>query len=57
MADGNHALLAAAGPLLTAWQALREQIAVLDAQVLARAKADKTAQRLMSVPGIGEAAS
>ena len=52
-ADGNYALLAILEPLLTAWQALREQVAVLDAQILARAKADKIAQRLMTVPGIG----
>ena len=52
-ADGNHALLAVVEPLLAAWQALREQVAVLDAQMLARAKADKTAHRLMTVPGVG----
>jgi transposase len=52
-ADGNYTLLAIVEPLLTAWQALREQVAVLDRQILARAKADKTAQRLMTVPGIG----
>jgi len=52
-ADGNYTLLAIVEPLLTAWQAFREQVAVLDRQILARAKADKTAQRLMTVPGIG----
>lgn len=52
-ADGNYALLAVVEPLLAAWQALREQIAVLDAQILARAKADKIARRLMTVPGVG----
>jgi len=52
-AEGNHALLAVVEPLLAAWQALREQVAVLDRQTLARAKADTTACRLMSVPGVG----
>lgn len=32
---------------------LREQTAALDAEIAARAKADDTARRLMSVPGIG----
>lgn len=40
-------------PLLNAWQALREQIALLDRQVLMRAKADPVAQRLMSIPTVG----
>jgi transposase len=39
--------------MLLAWQALREQIAVLDRQVLARAKADVVARRLMTAPGVG----
>ena len=52
-AEGNHVLLAVAEPLLAAWQALREQVAVLDGQLLARAKADATARRLMTVPGVG----
>jgi transposase len=52
-ATGNHALLAIVEPLLAAWQALREQVAVLDGQILARAKADATARRLMTVPGVG----
>src|SRR3712207_6697195 len=52
-AEGNDALLAVAEPLLAAWQALREQVAVLDGQLLARAQADATARRLMTVPGVG----
>jgi transposase len=52
-AEGNHALLAILDPMLLAWQALREQIAVLDRQVLARAKADVVARRLMTAPGVG----
>ncbi|WP_454919306.1 IS110 family transposase [Xanthobacter sediminis] len=34
-------------------QALQEQIALLDREIVARAKADPVAQRLMTVPGIG----
>ena len=51
-AEGNHALLAVAEPLLAAWQALRAQVAAFDAQVRARAKADATARRLTTVPGV-----
>jgi hypothetical protein len=36
--------MAIAEPLLTAWQPLREQIAVFDKQILARAKADPVAR-------------
>src|SRR4051794_14238827 len=46
--EDNATLGAIVGPLLSAWQALREQIAVLDRQVLARAKSDPVARRLMS---------
>ena len=42
-AEGNAALLAIVEPMLLAWQALREQAAVLDRRILARAKADATA--------------
>ena len=52
-AEGNDALLAIVEPMLLAWQALREQAAVLDRRILARAKADATARRLMTVPGVG----
>lgn len=40
-------------PLLNAWQALREQIAVLEKRLVARAREDVVARRLMTVPGIG----
>ena len=53
VAEGNEALLAVVDPMLLAWQALREQIDVLDRQLLARAKADATAKRLMTAPGVG----
>jgi transposase len=56
-AKGNDALLAIVDPLLLAWQALREQAAILDRQILARAKEDAIARRLMTVPGVGETAS
>uniref|UniRef100_UPI0038D21CE6 IS110 family transposase n=1 Tax=Asaia bogorensis TaxID=91915 RepID=UPI0038D21CE6 len=49
----NDVLMAVIEPLLIAWQALREQVAVLDTRVNARAKSDATVQRLMSVPGVG----
>ncbi len=51
--DGNASLGAIIEPLLTAWQVLREQIALLDRQVLLRAKTDPVAQRLMSIPTVG----
>jgi transposase len=52
-AEGNGALLAIAEPLLAAWRALREQVAVLDSRLNARAKADGVARRLMTIPGVG----
>jgi transposase len=51
--DGNPALCAIIEPMLTVWQSLREQIRILDGQLLQRAKADATAQRLMSIPAVG----
>ncbi len=50
---GNDVLAAIVEPLLVVWHALREQIAVLDSQVLARARADVAARRLMTIPGVG----
>src|SRR5947209_6699597 len=52
-AGDNPALLAITEPLLAAWQAIRDQVAILDRQVMLRAKADTAARRLMSVPGVG----
>ncbi|GLS34110.1 hypothetical protein SAMN04488498_15612 [Mesorhizobium albiziae] len=43
--------------LVEALRRLQEQVRSLDAEIAARAKADDTAHRLMSVPGIGEAVS
>jgi transposase len=51
--EGNEALMAIVEPLLVAWQSLREQIAVFDRQINARAKTDAVARRLMTVPGVG----
>lgn len=51
--EGNAELMAIVEPLLAAWQALREQIAVFDRQIGARAKSDSVARRLMTVPGVG----
>jgi transposase len=51
--EGNDAMMAIIEPMLTAWQALREQTAVFDKQIVARAKTDPVANRLMTVPGVG----
>lgn len=51
--DDNPALSAIAEPMLAVWQSLREQIQVLDKQLLERAKADPVARRLMSIPAVG----
>lgn len=40
-------------PLLAAWSALRQQIAVLSAGVQRRAKDSTVCQRLMTMPGVG----
>jgi transposase len=37
--------------------ALTERIERLDRDILARVKKDEAAQRLMTIPGVGEAAS
>jgi transposase len=49
----NATLAVIVEPLLAAWQALREQVAVLDRQVNRRAKTDPVARRLMTAPGVG----
>jgi transposase len=51
--DGNSALGAIVEPMLAVWQSLREQIRVLDGQLLKRAKTDPVVQRLMSIPAVG----
>jgi len=46
-----------AGALLAAWQALGEQIAVLGRRLVAVARQNEAARRLMTAPGVGEAAT
>lgn len=40
-------------PLLAAWRAVRDQIAVLDRKLIAAVKADPTCRLLMTCPGVG----
>jgi hypothetical protein len=40
--------------MLAVWESLREQIRVLDGQLVTRAKSDPVAQKLMSIPAVGE---
>ncbi len=49
----NPALGVIAGPMLAVWESLREQIRVLDGQLLQRAKTDHAARTLMSIPAVG----
>jgi transposase len=51
--NGNPVVTAIIEPLLIVWQALREQVAVLDKQIMARAKTDPVTRRLMTIPGVG----
>ena len=51
--EGRPTLAAIIDPLLAAWQAVREQIAVLDRRLIALAKADPTCRLLMTCPGVG----
>ena len=44
-------------PLLRAWRQLREQVAVFDAAIQRRVRADATCRLLMTVPGIGALSS
>ena len=44
-------------PLAAAAERLDEQVAALDRTIAARAKASPICKRLMTVPGVGEAAS
>jgi transposase len=44
-------------PLLTAWRAVRDQVAALDRTLMAAVKADPTCRLLMTCPGVGEAAT
>src|SRR4051794_15708947 len=44
-AGDNDVLMAIIDPMLVAWQALRDQVAVFDRQILVRAKTDAVARR------------
>ena len=50
---GNPAVIAIIEPLLAVWYAIREQVTMLDRQILARARNDQVARRLMTIPGVG----
>jgi transposase len=47
------ALLVALKPLAAQWRGLDEAILGLDSEILAQVRADKTARRLMKIPGVG----
>jgi transposase len=47
------ALLIALKPLAAQWRSLDEDIHGLDSEILAQVRADKTARRLMAIPGVG----
>lgn len=51
--SGNDVLVAIVEPLLVVWHAIREQVQMLDRQILARARADVAARQLMTIPGVG----
>ncbi len=50
---GRPSLVAIVDPLLAAWTAVREQIAVLDRRLISLAKGDPTCRLLMTCPGVG----
>src|SRR5215204_3073998 len=50
---GRPSLAAIVDPLLAAWDAVREQIAVLDRRLIRLAKGDPTCRLLMTCPGVG----
>jgi transposase len=49
----NAALAIIVEPMLAVWQSLREQITVLDRELLLRAKSDAAVRRLMTIPAVG----
>jgi transposase len=51
--EERPSLAAIVHPLLAAWQAVREQIAVLDRRLIRIAKGDPTCRLLMTCPGVG----
>jgi transposase len=50
---GRPSLAAIVDPLLAAWDAVRQQIAVLDRRLIRLAKGDPTCRLLMTCPGVG----
>jgi len=51
--DGRPMRAAIIDPLLAAWQAVRDQIAVLDRRLIGLAKSNPTCRLLMTCPGVG----
>ncbi len=51
--EARPTLAAIIDPLLAAWQAVREQIALLDRRLISLAKGDPTCRLLMTCPGVG----
>ena len=54
---GHPSLLQILDPLLTARRVLREQLILLDKRVRSLAREDSRVRRLMTTPGVGEAAT
>ena len=50
---GRPSLAAIVDPLVAAWDAVRQQIAVLDRRLIRLAKGDPTCRLLMTCPGVG----
>lgn len=51
--EGRSELADVIEPLLAAWRAIRDQIAVLDGKLVATVKTDATCRLLMTCPGVG----
>ena len=51
--DIPAALMAALRPLARQWRALERQVVAMDKELEAAARADPTARRLMTIPGVG----
>jgi transposase len=55
--EGQEALASIVLPLLETWRTVRMQAARLDRQLMAVARASAPCRLMMTVPGVGEAAS
>jgi transposase len=51
--EGRPEIVAVADPLLAAWRAVRDQVAVLDRKLIEAARGDATCRLLMTCPGVG----